>query len=400
MSVGNGGRSSVNPRWLVARRELTERARSRAFQIGTAVQIVAILIVLAIAAFTGGGEDTKKVALVGAASQPYAQALQDAGPALDATIETPSYDDAAAARRAVDDGDVDAAVVDGSQIFVKDDPDDTLAAAVQATRRQLALRDALDRAGVPPAQLNSALDPPPLRVRVLEPGNADRGARQTIAFVAVLLLYMAIFTYGLWVAGGIVEEKASRVIEVVLSAIRPRELLAGKIVGLGVLGVAQFLLVIAVGLLGASLLNAVDLPHVTVGWVAIVALWFLLGYALYACVYAVAGALVSRQEDLQSSTGALNMVVVGSYILSFVALQDPDGGLMTTLSFLPPSAPMAMPARWLVSDVPLWQLLVSIAINLLSTVLLLRLATTVYSRAALRIGPKLSLRGMLARGTA
>jgi ABC-2 type transport system permease protein len=384
------------PRWLVARRELTERARSRAFQIGTAIQVVAIVVVLAIAAFTGGGEDTKKVALVGTASQPYAQALQAVGPALDARIETQSFDDVAAARQAVRDGDVDVAVIDGREILVEDNPDDTLAAAVQATQRQLALRDALDRAGVPPGELAAALDPTPLRVQVLEPGNEDRSARQSIAFVAVLLLYLAIFTYGLWVAGGVVEEKSSRVIEVVLSAIRPRELLAGKIVGLGLLGVAQFLLVIAVGLIGASLLDAVELPHVTAGWVAIVALWFALGYALYACFYAVAGALVSRQEDLQSSTGALNMVVVGSYILSFVALQDPEGTLMQVLSFLPPSAPMAMPARWLVSDVPLWELLASIALTLVSIVAVLRLATTVYSRAALRIGPKLSLRRTLA----
>lgn len=381
--------------WLVARRELTERARSRAFQVGTAIQLVAIVVVLVIATVTGGGEDTKKVALVGAASQPYAQALQAVGPALDATVETRAYDDRAAAAKAVEDGDADAAVIDGREVLVEDDPDDTLAAAVQATRRQLALRDALDRAGVPPEQLQAALDPAPLRVQVLEPQNEDRGARQGIAFIAVLLLYLAIFTYGLWVAGGIVEEKSSRVIEVVLSAIRPRELLAGKIVGLGLLGLVQFVLVLAVGVIGASLLDAVDLPHVTIGWVAIVALWFLLGYALYACVYAVAGALVSRQEDLQSSTGALNMVVIGAYILSFVALQDPDGTLMTVISFLPPSAPMAMPARWLVSDVPLWQLLVSVALTIACTVALLRLATTVYSRAALRIGPKLSLRSTL-----
>ncbi|MDO8189321.1 ABC transporter permease [Conexibacter sp. JD483] len=385
-----------SPRWLVAKRELTERARSRAFQVGTLIQLVAIAVVLVIASVTGGGDDTKTVALVGQASQPYAQALRAAGPALDATIETRDYPNRAAAAKAVEDGDADAAVVDGAEVLVEDDPSDTLAAAIQATRGQLALREALDRAGVPPAQLQAALDPAPLQVRVLEPQNEDRSTRQGIAFVAVLLLYLAIFTYGLWVAGGIVEEKASRVIEVVLSAIRPRELLFGKIVGLGLLGLGQFALVLAVGVIGASLLGSVDLPHVTVGWVAIVALWFLLGYALYATVYAVAGALVSRQEDLQSSTGALNMVVIGSYILSFVALQDPDGTLMTVVSFLPPSAPMAMPARWLVSDVPLWQLLVAIALTLVTTAGTLRLASVVYARAALRIGPKLSLRKALA----
>lgn len=383
-------------RWLVARRELVERARSRAFQVGSAVQLLAIVIVLVIVALTGGGNDTKDVGLVGAASEPYAQALEQAGPALDAEITTRALPDRAAAAKAVEDGDLDAAVIDGREILVEDDPDDTLAAAVQATRRQLALREALDRAGVPAAQLDAALAPAPLRVAVLEPENEDRGTRQGIAFVAVLLLYLAIFTYCLWVAGGIVEEKSSRVIEVVLSAIRPRELLAGKIIGLGVLGIGQFVLTIAVGLIGASLLNAVDLPNVTVGWAALIALWFVLGFAFYACLYSVAGALVSRQEDLQSSTGALNMIVIASYLLTFFGIQDPDGTLLAVISFLPPSAPMAMPARWLVTEVPAWQLIVSLLLTLVATVATLRLATTVYARAALRMGPKLSLRSVLA----
>lgn len=386
----------MSARWIVARRELVERVRSRAFQVGTAVQLVAVIVALAIAALTGGGEKTKTVVLVGAASSAYAAPLQATGPALDAKVQTSTAPDRAAAVRAVKDGDADAAVVDGREVIVEDDPGDTLAAAIQAVRRQIALRDALDAAGVPQAQLRAALAPAPLRVAVLEPANDDLGARQGIAFVAVLLLYLAIFTYGMWVAGGIVEEKSSRVIEVVLSAIRPRELLAGKIVGLGLLGLGQFVLVLAVGLIGANVLDTVDLPHVTAGWVALIALWFLLGYAFYACLYAVAGAVVSRQEDLQSSTGALNMVVIAAYLLSFFALQDPDGTLMTVVSFLPPSAPMAMPARWLVSDVPTWQLLLSIGLTSASIVALLRLATVVYSRAALRMGPKVSLRSVLA----
>ena len=380
-------------RWIVARREIVERLRSRAFLVGTALQLAAVIVVLVIGAVTSGGDDTKTVALAGASSQQYAQPLRAAGPALDATVETTVAPDRAAAVRLVRDGDADAAVVDGREVVVDDDPDDTLAAAIQSVRRELALRDALDRAGVPPAELRAALAPAPLTVAVLDPGDEDLGARQGIAFIAILLLYIAIFTYGMWVATGIVEEKSSRVIEVVLSAIRPRELLAGKVVGLG-----QFALVVAVGAIGANLLDTVDIPSITAGWAALIVLWFLLGYALYACLYAVAGAIVSRQEDLQSSTGGLNMVVIGAYILSFAALQSPDGTLMTALSFLPPSAPMAMPARWLVSDVPAWELIASIALTVASIAALLRLATVVYSRAALRMGPKVSLRSVLAGG--
>lgn len=387
------------PRTVVARRELAERLRSRAFRIGTALQVAAVVVLLVIASVTSGGEETKTVALVGGPSQPYAQPLRATGPALDATIETTTVGDRAAAVRLVRDGDADAAVVDGREVIVDDDPDDTLAAAIQSVRRELAMRAALDDAGVPPDALRSALDPAPLSVAVLDPGNEDLGARQGIAFIAILLLYIAIFTYGMWVATGIVEEKSSRVIEVVLSAIRPRELLAGKVVGLGLLGLGQFALVVAVGVIGANVLDNVDMPEITAGWAALIVLWFLLGYAFYACLYACAGAIVSRQEDLQSSTGALNMIVIGAYILSFVALQEPDGMLMKVLSFVPPSAPMAMPARWLVADVPAWQMIASIALTLLTIAALLRLATVVYSRAALRMGPKVSLRSVLAGGS-
>lgn len=383
-------------RWIVARREISERLRSRPFRIGTLIQLAAVVVLLAIAALTSGGEDTKKVALVGAASQAYAAPLQAAGPALDAKIETETLPDRAAAVRAIDDGDADAAVIDGRTVLVEDDPRDTLAAVVQETRRQLALREALERAGADAAQVRRALDPPALRVVALEPENADRGERQGIAFVAVLLLYFAIFTYGLSVATGVVEEKASRVVEVVLSAITPRELLSGKILGLGTVGLLQFAATVAVGVVGAQVVESVDLPGITAGWGVLLAVWFVLGYLFYACLYAVAGALVSRQEDVGSSTSALNMIVVAAYVGSFIALQDPEGTLLTVLSFLPVSAPMAMPARWLVTDVPAWELAVSFALTIVATLAALRLATAVYSNAALRMGPKLSLRAALA----
>jgi ABC-2 type transport system permease protein len=382
-------------RWIVARREVIERARSRAFQIAVAIQALSLVVVIVVAVLTGGGE-TRTVGLVGADAQPYAAALRAAAPTLDATVRTVPLPDRAAARRAVRDGDVDLAVIDGRELIVEDDPDSALVAAAQAAHRQLALRDALEDAGVPPAAREAALDPPPLRVAVLDRQAAERAERGGVAFVGVLLLYIAIFTYGMWVAGGIVEEKASRVIEIVLSAIPPRELLAGKIIGLGALGLAQFASLIAVGLAVASAIDAVELPDVAVGWAALVAGWFLLGYALYACLYAVAGALVSRQEDLQTSTGALNMTVIAAYVLSFIALSDPNGVLMTVLSFVPVSAPMAMPARWLVTEVPAWQVVLAALLTLAATGATLRLAALVYARAALRLGPKLSLRAALA----
>ena len=156
-----------------------------------------------------------------------------------------------------------------------------------------------------------------------------------LAIVAVILLYIAIITYGMAVAGGIVEEKASRVIEVVLSAIRPRELLFGKIAGLGALALCQFALTIGVGVAGALLLGVADLPSVTGGAAALVVAWFLAGFMLYACLYSIAGALVSRSEDLQSVAGPLYLVAVACYLVAFFGVSSPDSTLTTVASFFP-----------------------------------------------------------------
>jgi ABC-2 type transport system permease protein len=118
------------------------------------------------------------------------------------------------------------------------------------------------------------------------------------AFVAVLLLYGQLISMGYFVAMGGVEEKSTRVVEVVLSTLRPRHLLAGKILGLGLLGLAQLLLALA---------------------------WFVVGYAFYAAAFGCAAALVSRQEDLQSVISPLTIVLMVGFFISFAVLEDPDG---------------------------------------------------------------------------
>jgi ABC-2 type transport system permease protein len=386
----------VSARWLVARRELTERARSRALRIATLLQLGLIVAVLVISALAGGDEDTKTVGLVGSSSQAFAQPLRASGPALGVTLRIRTLPSRAAAERGVDDGDLDAAVVDGDEVLVEHDRTDTLTAAVQAVRRQLALRGALERAGVPPRQLAQALSPPALRVRAIDPQPADQDTRSGLAIVAVILLYIAIITYGMAVAGGIVEEKASRVIEVVLSAIRPRELLFGKIAGLGALALVQFALTIGVGVGAALALNVAELPSVTGGAAALVVAWFLAGFLLYACLYSIAGALVSRSEDLQSAAGPLNVVTVACYLVAFFGVGSPDSELSVVASFVPLSAPMAMPVRWLVGDVPGWQVAVSFALTLLTAFAIMRLSAAIYAGTALRLGPRLSLRRALA----
>ena len=120
----------------------------------------------------------------------------------------------------------------------------------------------------------------------------------------MLVLFGQLLVYGIWVATGVVEEKTSRVIEVLLATVKPGHLLAGKIIGLGLLGFAQILVVTAVGLGAAAAAGAIELDGDVLTAALLALAWFVLGYAFYACAYACAGALVPRQEELQSATDA------------------------------------------------------------------------------------------------
>jgi ABC-2 type transport system permease protein len=207
----------------------------------------------------------------------------------------------------------------------------------------------------------------------------------------VLVLYVQLITYGFWLANGVVEEKSSRIVEVLLATIRPRELLVGKIIGIGIVGLGQLLLIGLVGSAIAVATGTLDLAGDAVGAVAVVLAWFLLGYGFYSCMFAVAGALVPRQEDIQNSTGPLTLVLVGSFLLSFRAIDDPGGGLATVLSFVPPTAPMIAPIRLIAGEMPIAQVLLSVAVIAAATCLLVALAARIYANAVLRTATRVKL---------
>jgi len=126
-----------------------------------------------------------------------------------------------------------------------------------------------------------------------------------------------------------------------------------------------------------------------------VIVYFVLGYAFYACAYAAAGSLVSRAEDIQSVTAPLLGIVIASYFAALATLDSPDGGLATVCTFLPPAAPMVVPARAAQDALPGWQLAVSIVLCVAGTAIVMRLAARIYERSILRIGAPVKLREAL-----
>ncbi len=204
---------------------------------------------------------------------------------------------------------------------------------------------------------------------------------------------MLLTQFGTWLLMGVVEEKSSRVIEVLLSTLRPAQLLAGKVIGIGAVGLLQAALIVAVALgLGAA--EGSTLVHGTAALEVVSALlWVVLGYAFYCWVYAAGGSLADRQEQVQSLAFPLQLPLLFGYIVSFTALgSGQPSELVKVLAYLPPTAPFAMPVLVGLGDVSWWGFTVSVALMLVATVGVARLASTVYRRAILRTGGRVHVR--------
>jgi ABC-2 type transport system permease protein len=376
---------------LVARREFTERGRERSFHISTGISILILLAVILIPkAFDLGGSDASRVGLLGpqsAALAPYLAAQQ----VDDEAVEPSPVSGLASAEQALRDGDLDAVVVDGRRIVSDEEVPDDLEAAIQLASAEARSRAALEAAGLGAAQAEAILAPPPLPATTLAPQDEDEGDGG-IALVAVIVLYGQLFGYVFWVASGVVEEKASRIVEILLSTITARQLLAGKVIGIGLLGFLQLIGIAAVALAAAIAADVIDDPGHAIGAVLVALAWFVLGFAFYACLFAVAGATISRVEELQNATTPLTVVILGSFALSFVAINNPDGMLAQVASIVPPISAMVMPPRIVAGDVAAWEIGLAVALMIAATCALVPLAARVYSNAVLQTGGRIRLR--------
>jgi ABC-2 type transport system permease protein len=268
--------------------------------------------------------------------------------------------------------------------------DGRLQAVVAAAVRQQALDDALARAGVDPAEVEAAAR---LAVVTQRPAEPDQGQRLGLAIVGTVLLFVTFSGYGQLVATGVVEEKSSRVVELLLATIKPWQLLAGKIVGLGAVGLVQLVILSAVGAAAAAAAGVLSLPVVAAEMFAMVVLWYLLGYFLFAALYAAVAATVSRQEELNAVLAPMILVIVVPFVLTLNLLPgDPHNELATALSFVPFFSQTVMPARYALGVAPLWQVAVSALLALGAVAVVVRAAGRIYRNSVLRTGARVPLR--------
>jgi ABC-2 type transport system permease protein len=231
-----------------------------------------------------------------------------------------------------------------------------------------------------------------LPVRGLEPPSTSLSSRLTGLFTAVIV-WVLISVYGSQIAMGIGEEKSSRVVEVLLSTVRPVQLLIGKVLGIGLLALAQagsmlLVFIIAGFASGSSLVHGAELGVVVTG-----AVFILLGYAFYCTAFAAAGSLVSRQSDVNSTILPVQLPLIIAYALSYTVIYANGANtFFRVLGFLPPTAPIAMPVLYAAGDVPLWQVVVAAVLCAAGTVWMARIAVRIYSNSILKTGPRISFR--------
>ena len=234
------------PVGLVARREVSEGFRSKGFWILLGVSAVAVAAIIVIANLTGGSdESTIDLAVVGEPGPAAVDRYDDIGAAIGTQIDVASVDDDDAARDAVSTGDADLALLEGASVIVVDEPLDEgedassdLVAVVNVLRSDIALTEGLTEAGLSPEEITTALSHEPPAVESLSAGDDaddDNGGRVGTAIIINIALFLLLQTYGGWVVSGVTREKASRVVEVLLSTLTARQLMFGKIIGIGTL---------------------------------------------------------------------------------------------------------------------------------------------------------------------
>jgi ABC-2 type transport system permease protein len=380
---------------LVARREIVERSRQKSFLISTGVTLLIVLGFLLLPLLFGFGDPltpTYRVAFADGA-QRYVDAARVVAKQSGVKLEVVQADPRAA-RSEVADGDLDA-YVEGERIVANDELEGDLEHVLQGANQRVRAVQRLASAGIDPAAVAQAQAVAPLPVDALDPPDPpdpDAAAAEGIVFVGTIVLYAQLLGYGFWVAMGIVEEKSSRVVEVLLATVRPRALLAGKVLGIGLLALAQLLVIAVIGLAGAALADVIELSTEAVAPVLILLGWFVLGFAFYACLFAAGAARVSRQEDVQSVTTPAAMLVMLSFFGAFYAGNNPDALAGRVLGILPPFSALVFPVSVVGGDAMAWEIALAVGLMLLAVAALIAVAARIYEGSVLRMGGTVSWR--------
>ena len=377
--------------WLVAARELRQGMRARSFRVVTVLLVAAVAAAVIIPAALKGHKTVDKVGVVGASGPAATATVRIAARITGTTVQAVPFANLAAAEAQLREGSLAAVLVPGRAVLIARTPSGGMPASGSSLSGALALAGGL-------ASSSGAATPGgSLPIRGLSPPLTDLSVRLTGLAVAIAI-YVIILLYGSRITVGVSEEKSSRVIEVLLAAVRPSQLLYGKVLGLGILALSQALAILVTfvvlgALVGSSLIHSASLQVVAVG-----ALWIVVGYAFYCTAYAAAGSLVSKPSDAYNASLPVQLPLILSYIVTFTVLYgDTVPGFYWFLAYFPPTAPISMTVLVAVGVAHPWQVALSVLLCLAATVLMAWVASRVYARGILHGGSRLRWRQALRR---
>jgi ABC-2 type transport system permease protein len=369
----------------MATREILERGRSRGYFLSLLFTLF-ILTAAFILPTVLIANQAVRFGLVEPVAPGLPAAVETTAAAYEADVTVVILPDRAAAEAALADDSIDAVLVVPADLT---GPGEVLVQTAASSQVQAIATGAV--VGLRAASAAALLVPP--TITPLEPQSDEDLTAVIFANAGIILMFIGIFTYGTWVLSGVVEEKQSRVVEVVLSTVRPRDLLMGKVLGIGVLAIAQLVILVAVGIGVAVLSGQLVLPPTTIGAVIQLLTWFLLGFAFYATAMGFLGSLASRMEEATNASMPVTMTATACYLASILIVQQsPDGVLAQVMTFFPPSAPMVVPMRTALGAIGPWEIALSIAVMVVSIWLLFVVGGRVYAGAVLQTGSRMKIR--------
>jgi ABC-2 type transport system permease protein len=384
---------------LVAGREISTRFRSKAFIWTTIALVAAVVLGGVLLNFVGSQSDTTQQVGLTPEGAAVSEQLVATGTITGTTIETQEVASADAGEALLKDGTIDALVTSTQPltVVVHTKLPDLLAPVFASLAQQEALSSAVTDLGGDPGEVGREIAQAAPDITALEPEPEQDGAQIVAGFVAGILLFISLMTAGQLVAQGVVEEKSSRVVELLLATVRPWQLMAGKVLGIGVIGLIQVVLVVGAGSGTALALGLVDASSIDLGATALwVVIWFVIGFTMYALALGALAALVSRQEDVGSVTAPVLTLMMIPYLIGVsIAPWDPTNPLVIWLSYVPFCAPLLMPMRIALGEVEAWEVALALGLSLALIPVLVWLAGRIYSRAVLRSGGRIKLRDAL-----
>ena len=388
---------------LVAVREVRERVRGRLFKLGTVFILLVVVAAIVIPALHhSSGPTVQTVGVVGRLSPEAARALRAAGVQSQDRVRLVRQPSLPSAERALRDGTIDVAVIDGAELVLSQPASNASAPAdpvfVHSVAISLGVLRAFRAAGLTPGQTSIVAHATPIPVRALQQGTSS--PHTAVSVIGLVLLFLMLTQYNTWILIGVMQEKASRVVEVLLATVRPLELLGGKVLGIGLVAMGQAALIVAEAFILSKAVGS-DLLHGT-GPVLILSdlLWLVLGYAFYCWVYAAAGSTAERQDQVQTLALPLSLPIIIGYVYSITVASSGNPSLLfKVLAYLPPTAPFAMPVLVGLGLVAWWQFLASVAFSLAGTAAIAWFAAGIYRRAVLRSGQRVRLSDLRPRAT-